>query len=146
MTEEFPKGMKTELAIAIAQGKSVALWARDHRVPKSTAYYWANDPKVRRVVESCRRRTLDRAIGRMARRATWASDQIAMLAKMAESESVKLRALRSIFSDVVAVSRFSDLEYRMAEIEEGLRDPTDDAGLRDRPDDADVSSGHPQPR
>jgi hypothetical protein len=40
-----------------------------------------------------------------------------MLAKGAESESVKLRALRSIFSDVVAVSKSTDLKYRMAEIE-----------------------------
>ena len=40
-----------------------------------------------------------------------------MLAEGAESESVKLRALRSIFSDVVAVSKFPDLKYRMAEIE-----------------------------
>jgi hypothetical protein len=53
----------------------------------------------------------------VARRATGASDQIAMLAKGAESESVKLRALRSIFSDVVAVSKSPDLKYRMAEIE-----------------------------
>jgi len=37
MTDEFPKGMKTDLALAIAQGKSVALWARNHQVPESTA-------------------------------------------------------------------------------------------------------------
>ncbi len=52
----------------------------------------------------------------MARRATRASDPIAILAKAAESESVKLRALRSISSDVVAVSKLPDLGYRMAEI------------------------------
>ena len=88
-----------------------------NQVPRSTAYRWATDPKVRRLIETCRRRARDRAIGRMARRATGAWDQIAMLAKGAESESVKLRALRSIFSDVVAVSKSPDLKYRMAEIE-----------------------------
>ena len=56
----------------------------------------------------------------MAGRAMWAYNQIANLAEGAESESVQLRALRSIVSDVVAVSKFSDLEYRMAEIEEQL--------------------------
>jgi len=41
-----------------------------------------------------------------------------MLAEAAESESVQLRALRSIFSDVMAVAKFSNLEHRVAEIEE----------------------------
>jgi hypothetical protein len=44
-------------------------------------------------------------------------DKRSVLAKAAESGPVKLRALRSIFSDVAAVSKFPDLEYRMAEIE-----------------------------
>ena len=105
------------------------MWAHDNRVPRSTAYRWAADPKVRRVVERSRRRTLDRAIGRMARRATKAFDQIAKLGSAAESESLKLRALRSIFAGVVAVSKVSDLAHRMAEIEEGLRDRTDNADL-----------------
>ena len=117
MSEELPNGRKTQLALAIAQGTSVGSWARDNDVPRRTAYRWASDPKVRHVVETCRRRARCRAIGRMARRATWASDQIAMLAKAAESEPVKLRAMRSIFSDIVAVSKFPDLKYRMAEIE-----------------------------
>jgi len=138
MSGELPKGKKTQLALAIAQGKSVALWARDNQVAKRTAYRWATDPKVRRLVESCHHRALNRAVGRMARRATWASDQIAKLATGAESESVKLRALRSIFSDVLAVSKKGSgsvvrstlravpatvpdpfFEYRMAELEEG---------------------------
>jgi len=149
MTDEFPKGMKTDLALAIAQGKSVALWARNHQVPERTAYRWANDPKVRCLVESCRRRTLDRAIGRMARRASWASDEIAKLAEGAESESVKLRALRSIVSSAAGASSKKGsgtvvrstlravpatvpdpfFEYRMARIEEEHRDRTDNADI-----------------
>src|SRR5437879_3880151 len=114
MTGEVWNGLKTELAFAIAPGKSVATWARDRQVPKRTAYRWANDPLVRRTVESRRRRVLDRAIGRMAARTKRACNENVNLAKAAESESAKLRALRSLFSDVVAVSKFPDLEYRMA--------------------------------
>jgi hypothetical protein len=44
----------------------------------------------------------------MAMRAHWASDQIAKLAAGAESESDKLRALRSILADVISVSKFSE--------------------------------------
>jgi len=59
-----------------------------------------------------------RAENRMTKRTPWACDRIAMLAEAAESESVQLRALRSIFSDVMAVAKFSNLEHRVAEIEE----------------------------
>jgi aldehyde:ferredoxin oxidoreductase len=39
-------------------------------------------------------------------------------------KSVQLRAWRAVLADQVTVCKFSDLEYRMAEIEERLRDPT----------------------
>jgi len=113
LPQELPKAKKIQLAAAIAQGESVAGWARDNGVPRSTAFGWAREPNVRRTVEACRRRTLDRAIGRMTKRTLWASERVAELAKAAESESVQLRALRSIFEDVMAVAKFSNLEVRL---------------------------------
>jgi len=134
--EENPFSKQDQLAFAIAQDKSVALWARGHQVPRSTAHRWADDPKLRRMAKSCRR-TLGRSISRMARRVARLSDQIAKLDQAAESESVELRALRSIVSDIVAVSKKRSgtvgrctlravsvtipdpfFEYRMAELEE----------------------------
>ena len=122
MMEKLPPASKTQLALAIAQGKSVTAWARDNRVPTSTAYRWASDPEVRATVASARRRAMDRAIGVMAKHAIHASDQIAELARSAESESVRLRALRLMFSRVSVVAKVSDLAYRMAKIEQRLRD------------------------
>jgi hypothetical protein len=55
-----------------------------------------------------------------------AADGIARLGKGAESESVQLKAWRAILADQMAVSRFSDLEHRMVEIEEQLSDRTGD--------------------
>ena len=49
-----------------------------------------------------------------------AANGIVTLAKEAESESVQLRAWRAILADQMAVAKFSDLEYRMVEIEEEL--------------------------
>ncbi len=126
--EERPRTQKTDLALAIANGMSVAAWARGHEVPKRTAYRWSREPKVRAAVESTRRRAVDRAIGRMARRVTWATDEIAELAKSAASESVKLAALRAILSDMMAVSQFAGLEQRITEIEEQLHEPTTNTG------------------
>jgi len=122
--ENTPKGHKTQLALAIAQGTSIAAWARENHVPRRTACRWASEPKIRAAVESYRRRAIDRAIGRLARRVTWATDGIAKLAKGAESESVRLTALRAILSDMMAASEFAGLEQRITEIEEQLHEQT----------------------
>jgi len=127
MPGERPKSQKTELTFALANGLSVSQWARANDLPIRTAYRWSSDPKVRAAVESYRRRAVDRAIGRMARRVTWATDQVAKLAKGAESESVKLSALRAILSDMMAISEFAGLEQRITEIEEQLDERTDNA-------------------
>jgi hypothetical protein len=117
-----PKG---QLAIAIARGSSASKWAAANQVPKRTAQKWAREPKVRAEVERIRRRALDRAVGRMARRVTWATEGIAKLARGAASESVKLAALRSILSDMIAASKFGGLEDRMTELEEQYGDRTE---------------------
>ena len=56
--------------------------------------------------------------------ATKAVDGITHLAQGADSESVQLRAWRAILADMMSVAKFSDLEYRMAEIEEQLEKKT----------------------
>jgi hypothetical protein len=111
---------KTRLALAIARGESIAAWAQRNGVPRSSAFRWAKDPKIRAAIADCRRRCLSRAIGRMVYLATKAADGIAELAKGAESESVRLRAWRAILADQMAVCKFSELEHRMADIEEQL--------------------------
>jgi len=123
LPQELPEAKKIQLAAAIAEGQSVAAWSRNNGVPRSTAYDWASEPGVRRTVEACRRRTLDRAIGRMTNHTLWACDRIAELAKTGEPHhSVQLRALQSIFAEVIAVAKFSNLEHRVAEIEEDYRE------------------------
>ena len=106
-SEKSRQGQKTQLVAAIAQGISVAAWARTNNVPRRTAFRWAGEAKVRASVESCRHRALDRAIGRMAKHVNWAVNGIVKLAKDANSESVRLAALRSIFSKMMAISEFA---------------------------------------
>jgi hypothetical protein len=89
-------------------------------VPERTAQRWAEDRNVRREVDACRRRALNQAIGRLTGMARNAVDGIAHLGKGADSESVQLRAWRGVLADLMSVSKFSVLEYRMTEIEEQL--------------------------
>jgi hypothetical protein len=110
MSEELPKNTKTDLALALAHGVSAARWARANAVPQNTAYRWAREPEVRKEVASCRRRLVSRALGRMATHATGAADTIVRIFREGESDAVKLKAAQAVFSQLIAVSRFSDLE------------------------------------
>jgi hypothetical protein len=122
MTPELPQEQKIHLAFAIAEGKSAATWARETHIPRSTAYRWAADPQVRRVAQSCRRRSFHYALSQMTARATWACDETAKLARVAESESMRLRALRAIVCDLVAISKIANRERRVARVQEGVSD------------------------
>jgi hypothetical protein len=124
MEKEARRHKKVHLALAIAEGESIAAWAQENGVSERTAFSWAKDPKVRREVEAYRRRVVNQAIGRLTGMTTKAVDGITNLAQEAESESVQLRAWRAILADQMSVSKFSDLEYRMAEIEEQLEERT----------------------
>jgi hypothetical protein len=128
MAGEHLKSKKAQLALAVAQGISAAKWARNNEVCKMTAYRWAKEPKVRAAVEAYRRRAIDQAIGRMAMHTTTAADGIAKIAKESESDAVRLRAYRALFSDMIATSKYTGLESRMADIEGRLIARDSDAG------------------
>ena len=127
MTGESANSQKMLLAAAIADGLAIATWSSTNEVPERTAYRWAAEPEVRSEIESIRRRALDEAVGRMARRATWAVDGIVELGGSAASESVRLSALRAVMSDFIAVSNFAGLEVRVAELEEQFHARTGNA-------------------
>jgi hypothetical protein len=96
LEENVGKNQETQLARAIARGGSITAWAQRYRVPLSTAFRWAQDPKVRREVEAWRRRALNPGAPGLASLSLNAADGITKLAQGAESESVQLTARRAI--------------------------------------------------
>jgi hypothetical protein len=118
MSKEERTSLQSELAAALAAGKSCAEWASANGVTERTAQRWASDSEVRAEVEAYRRGNLDQAVGEMSQRVVWATQQIATLAGTAKSESVRLAALRSMLSDMMAVADFAGLEGRIAKLEE----------------------------
>jgi hypothetical protein len=89
MIEHQRESPKSQLTVERAQGTSAAKWARINEVTERTAYRWAAEPLIRSEIESSRRRrALDEAIGRLAKRASWAVDGIVELCGNAASESV----------------------------------------------------------
>ncbi len=112
---------KAKLAIVIARGHSILACARKNGVPERTAFRWAKERDVRETSEMWRRTALNQAIGRMVRCSTSAVAGMERLAKEADSEAVRLRAWRAILADQMAMARFSTLELRMTELEEGAK-------------------------
>jgi hypothetical protein len=123
MSEQPPKNTKTDLAIALAHGINAKSWARANAVPQNTAYRWAREPEVRKEVANCRRRLVGLAVGRLARNASRAADTIVRISREGDSDAVRLRAARAVFSDLVQVAKFSDLEGRMLDVETKLEPP-----------------------
>jgi hypothetical protein len=122
LAENSPKSQKPTLIHAIANGVSISKWARENKVPNRTAFRWASDPEVRAKAENARRRAVDRAIGKMSRSVNWAAMGIKKLADSAASEPVRLAALRTIFTNMMAVTEFANLKDRMTQLEEQLNE------------------------
>jgi hypothetical protein len=116
-----PKGAKAQLALAVARGLPVSAWARKNKVPRRTAFRWAQQPAVRVAIDSYRRRAIEQDVGRTASRPSWARDGITELAKSARSESVRLAALRFVLSDMIDITKLSVLEERVTKLEEKAR-------------------------
>ncbi len=76
---------------------------------------------MRETSEMWRRTALNQAIGRMVRCSNSAVAGMERLAKDADSEAVRLRAWRAILADQMAMAKFSTLELRMTELEEGAK-------------------------
>ena len=90
MDKEVRRHKKIHLALAIAEGESIIAWAQENGVPERTAFRWAQDPKVRREVEACRRRALNPGAPGLTGMTMNAVDEIVTLAKEVESGSVQL--------------------------------------------------------
>jgi hypothetical protein len=90
MDKEVRRFKKIHLAVAIAEGESIIAWAQENGVPERTAFRGAQDPKVRREVEACRRRALNPGAPGLTGMTMNAVDEIVTLAKEVESGSVQL--------------------------------------------------------
>ncbi len=77
MSKEERTSLQSDLAAALAAGKSCAEWASANGVSERTAQRWASEPEVRAEIETHRRGNLDQAVSRMSLRVSWATDEIA---------------------------------------------------------------------
>jgi hypothetical protein len=120
MPGPHPTGLKSKLALAVAAGRSIGQWAREHGIGVRTAQTWAKNPAFRSQVAELRARLLDRAIGVLARRVAANAGEINRLASKAESEAVRLAAARAGIADFLGASRFVELRAEVEELKREL--------------------------
>jgi hypothetical protein len=111
---------RDQFAVAMALGERVSVWAKKHGVPKRTCYEWRTTKEYKLKGEEARRRCLERALGRLARNLTAASDRIIALLSTAESHAVQLQASRSVLKEFMTVRQHMSYDERMLEIERRL--------------------------
>jgi hypothetical protein len=128
MSEEKRQNHKTQLARAVANGQSVAEWSRQSGVAERTAYRWAKEAKFKSAVNSHRRKAIDQSLGRLTDKLASATDAIVNLSQTAQSESVRLAAIKAMVASVVAISNCTSLGDRITALEEQARARTGSAG------------------
>jgi len=105
--------------LALAGGERLTAAARAAGIGLTTAKRWQHDPAVRASVAAVRGRMVDEAVGRLAALAGKACDTLeGSLA--ADEGSVKLRAALGILDRLIALRDASELEGRIAALEEAL--------------------------
>jgi hypothetical protein len=114
--------LRDQFAMAMAMGRSVSAWAKQHRVPRRTCHDWKETKEYKLRVQDIRRRAVDRAIGLLARDLTTASGTFARLVKDRKNGTVQLQAARAIFSTYLTTMKQFDMEERMTEIESDIEE------------------------
>jgi hypothetical protein len=92
------ENQQKSLALGVACGRSVRLWARRHDVDFTTAYEWSIQNEFRDLVELARLRVADCMVGRLVRGARSAIDQLVRLCTKADSDATRLSASRALLT------------------------------------------------
>jgi hypothetical protein len=115
------ENMIEDLCLAVASGRAISEWAGASAVPVRTAYSWAATDEFKARVKELRREMTDRTIGRLTSIAAGVVVKIAKLADQAESEAVRLAALRALLSELVNIGSYHELAAEVEAIKEQFR-------------------------
>jgi hypothetical protein len=122
------------LAAHLAGGLTLTQAAEKAGVAERTARRRAKEPTFRRRVEELKAEAVGRAVGVLGRSMTGAAVELAKLLKSAD-EKTRLQAAREIIGLTLRARQQTELERRMTELEDALKEdgggaggPIDEAG------------------
>jgi hypothetical protein len=116
-TNESDK-QKESLALEVACGRSLRLWAKRNGVDVQVAYGWSLTNAFRALVHVARLRVADRIVGTLLRSAQRAIKQLVRLCTEGESDAIQLSASSKLVDFWLVVSKEFHLEDRMQAMEE----------------------------
>lgn len=106
-----------ELSACIAEGgQTLAQFAEKRQLSPRTVQSWAGLPEVQDQVRAIRQGMVDRAVGQLSSLAAASVTSIARLASKAESEAVRLAALKTLLTELVNVASYADLAAEIAQL------------------------------
>ncbi len=112
-------GDRNLFVLMLATGKSTAAAGRISRVPRSTAYRLARNPKVKRRVQQIRHETLARAAGQLSDGAVEASTALRRLLR-SNNEAIVLGAARTLLQATLRIREAIEIESRIEQLEQKM--------------------------
>jgi hypothetical protein len=109
-----------QLAVSVAEGRSVVTWCEKHGVATRTAYHWYKAERFQRLVAEYRRRAVDRAIGKMGRKLGKAVGKIVRLVEKGQDGKVKLAAAKTLIDRLLEVQSRAELRDELQRLNQRL--------------------------
>lgn len=104
------------LALAVAEGRSIAEWCRETGTPERTAYTWSKLDDFTSMVAEIQAQTLATAVRKLAAGTTKAAEVLIKLMDSAD-EKIKLQAARAVLGDYSAFDTYIDVRARLEALE-----------------------------
>jgi transposase-like protein len=105
--------------VALLQNVTVTGASQESGIPESTLYRWLREPTFKSEFRKQRRMLYERAVGLAQRASTAAMAEVIEIMRSGENEYARLAAAKV----VLEFARETDIEQRVAEIEEMLDNP-----------------------
>jgi hypothetical protein len=109
MSETPRKNTKIQLALALAQGIPAVKWARANEVPRKTAHRWANDPLVRKAVESFYQGSFNHGMRGMTRKRIKSDIILRSIPTLGWLPKLTSSPIREILDRPVPITRYPSL-------------------------------------
>jgi hypothetical protein len=118
-----------DLALAVAKGIPVKVFAAEHDLPLSTAYEWSRSEDFRAKVHEIRREVVDGISGGLTASGRTALNTLTRIARSGKTEGARLMASKTILDQMIVVANWSDVLRRLEALEAKERERSrDNAG------------------
>lgn len=104
------------MVVAVASGSTMTDWCKSTGTPYSTAAGWSQTAEFQAAVRAIQKERLDAYVGKLIDAAGELADSLLTLVRHADSQHVKLGAIRGAAEDLVKIASFAQLKGEMDQL------------------------------